>query len=182
MKGTDRAFVPQGQFLPSAAQWSIFFLATSFFSGYLAVWWPLAAYLKVTVIGCLYGMVLFLAFRTRSVLIIDVHQGTVYRVVFPLNLKLGGHSRFKSIEKIFINQIRYTTRLPGTNLFDSRFIEYVYKAFIKFDTGEKIELMASTEKELLVGRLFALNKVLKTEIWDNTNQKSRPIRDEGDPS
>lgn len=179
MKGTDSAFVPQGQFLPSAAQWSIFFLATSFFSGYLAVWWPLALYLKVTVIGCLYGMVLFLVFRTRSVLIIDVHQGTVCRVVFPLNLKLGGHSRIKSIEKIFINQI---TRLPGTKLFDSRFIENVYKAFIKFDAGEKIELMVSTEKELLVGRLFALNKVLKTEIWDNTNQKSRPIRDEGDPS
>ena len=51
--------------------------------------------------------------------------------------------------------------------------EYVYKAFLKFDDGEKIELLVNADKDNLMRMLNRYNDTLQTAIWDNTGEWAR---------
>lgn len=119
-----------------------------------------------------------LVFTIRKELIIYTKRGRVFEGFRLLGREIGKWEEYNEIEKIFINRIKYRDKgfqyffpsTPGVIMSDFSYSQFVYKAFIKFDTGIKMELLVDTDKEKLLQQLNKYNDVLQTHIMDNTGE------------
>lgn len=120
------------------------------------------------------AVVLFLVFTTRWVLEVNVQHKTWKHALRIIGFHLGISKPFNAIERVFINKLRMKQNAmpvaPGLPSLLPSYSEYLYKAFLKFDDGEKLELLTDTDKAKLVRTLNRYNDVLQTQIWDTTGE------------
>lgn len=120
------------------------------------------------------AVVLFLVFTTRWVLEVNVQHKTWKHALRILGFHLGISKPFNAIERVFINKLRMKQNampvVPGLPSLLPSYSECLYKAFLKFDDGEKLELLTDTDKAKLVRTLNRYNDVLQTQIWDTTGE------------
>jgi hypothetical protein len=112
----------------------------------------------------------FILFTTGYRLDLDYQKKSYYRYLWILGFKIGSRGKFNSIERIFINEIRYgNTVRSGILPQVAKSIMFFNKSYIKFDNGEKMVLLEMHNKEKLIAKLKNLNKKLKTKIYDSTS-------------
>ncbi len=133
--------------------------------------------MRVDAIVIVFGfaaVVLFFLFTVRRGLEINVRKKSWRKVIAIPGFRLGFSRPFGGIEKIFVNKLRMTQNplpvIPGIPALFPAYSEYVYKAFLKFDDGEKIELLVNSDKDNLMRMLNRYNDTLQTAIWDNTGE------------
>jgi hypothetical protein len=84
---------------------------------------------------------------------------------------LGVYIRYKrypinSVERIFLNRVR-TSQTLASYISQREFKDVLFKAFLKFNDGEKIHLDADPSHEGLRKRLLIYNQGIRTTIFDN---------------
>lgn len=113
----------------------------------------------------------FILWSTRQFVEIDVAQRWVHHYISIAGLKIGRKDRFEGIEKIYINRRKYS---QGSYIFPRSIVNeiqygFFFQSYVKFSDGDKIELAAHRDKDILVDQLTEMNRVLQTEIYDNTS-------------
>jgi len=93
-------------------------------------------------------------------LLIDPRKRKYHVYVWLLGFKSGRPETFKSIEKIFINGVKLSSRKTSYSGRIVDYKDYVYKAFMKLDNGEKIHLDTDHDKEKLDARVNGYIKQL----------------------
>ena len=97
---------------------------------------------------------------------IDISEKRIGEGVKIFGLKRISWTRYSEIEKIYINSVNTVGEdiysLP--NKVTVR--DTIFKAFIKTTNGDKIFLMAGSDKDLLLKKLNELNIKIKTIIID----------------
>lgn len=84
-----------------------------------------------------------------------------------LFIKTGKFSNYLEVEKIYItrskqSQQMYTAHTTHSSVFE----DVVYNAFLKFESGEKVHLLTSKDKDKLVKVLEPLCKKLTMDVVD----------------
>ena len=98
---------------------------------------------------------------------IDPDNKTYHDYIAILSFKTGKPVKFQSVEKIYINKINQVSNFMSRG----RTLDIhtsVYKAFIKFDSGEKFHLDNDPDKGRLLLRIRRYADKLETIIQDNT--------------
>ena len=108
---------------------------------------------------CLVPGVFF--FFTRYGLTVNVNKKQ-YRIYTELlGLKFGNYESFNSVEKFYVNKVKaaYTvTKFSGAQY---NYSNYVYKAYMLLDNGEKIHLDTDKKEERLQKRVEKYQKALQ---------------------
>lgn len=117
----------------------------SWFSGGAFSWWVPAG----IILAVLGGAIAFSHYR----LAIDTGVKTVNVYVWVLGFHQGSPTSFECIDLIFVNRVLQSTRMSSYTGHPSELKEFLYKAFIRLDTGEKIHLDSDKNEEVLEGRL-----------------------------
>lgn len=81
-------------------------------------------------------------------------------------LRFGKWEKLEKVEKIFIKKIKKSQKFYGRANQSSIIREEIYKAFLKFENGKKIELKESRNKTKLEQKIQKLNQYFQTEIVD----------------
>lgn len=112
-------------------------------------------------------------------LIFTAHEGTEIDPVAKtfreyqsfFYIKTGKPQRYNAIEKIFINagRVSSTAHTAYTN-HSASFSSDEFRAFLKFDSGEKIALRKASNKEKIFREMGVLANRLETELVDGTGQ------------
>ena len=85
-------------------------------------------------------------------------------------LKNGKPERYNGIDKIFINAGRISTTMYTAHTMQSgTFSSDEFRAFLKLDSGKKIPLKKSSDKEKLFSEMNVLAKALQTELVNATS-------------
>lgn len=131
-----------------------------------------------------------LAFFTRSVVVASMFIGFALLVItagegtrinlerktyqeytsFFFFLKVGPNIQYESLDKIFINSSKisqrvYTAHTSISTVHSKR----VYNAFLKLSDGEKIKLLAKSDKDVLKRKLGPVASTLGITLEDNTD-------------
>lgn len=84
---------------------------------------------------------------------INAHENWFKIYVWILGFHQGKRESFDHIENIFINRVVESTRMSSYTGHPSVQKEYLFKAFMKLDTGEKIHLDTDNEEHKLNSRI-----------------------------
>lgn len=103
----------------------------------------------------------------------DLDSSTIrayYQFLFIF--KTGKKERLSEVDKIFINSGKVSQKVNTmvTTGITVRSVEY--DAYLKFRNGKKFYLVSDNNKEKLMERLFPLEAILQTQIFDNTERIS----------
>jgi hypothetical protein len=86
-------------------------------------------------------------------------------------VKSGEWLPYGSMEKVFINRNRVKQRVYTARTNHSAEFTYdEFSAFLKFDDGEKVQLMKHRSKEALMRRVAEVAKQLVVTVVDNTSK------------
>ncbi len=81
----------------------------------------------------------------------DIRTIDVY--VWILGFHHGSPSPFQYIDRIYINRVLQSTRMSSYTGHPSEMKEYLYKAYLKLDDGEKIHMDTDNNEEVLMQRV-----------------------------
>ena len=100
---------------------------------------------------------------------INTRTGTYREYNSYFFLKRGEAKPFSGIEKIYINSAKvsqavYTAHTTSS----STFTNTEYRAYIKFDGGERVLLLSGRNKKKLLARTKQIAESLNTSVHDNT--------------
>jgi len=166
--------VNQQLLLPSSIRWVVMLIlgATIIKVALQALAFEAPRLQAVAIVVGFAAVVLFLVFTTRWVLEVNVQHKTWKHALRILGFHLGISKPFNAIERVFINKLRMKQNampvVPGLPSLLPSYSEYLYKAFLKFDDGEKLELLTDNNKEKLLCTLNHYNEVLRVPVVDNT--------------
>jgi len=90
--------------------------------------------------------------------LIDKTHKSVLVYVWILGFKTGTPKYFNYIERIYINGVKLSSRKTTSTGRIVIFKDYVYKAYIALDDGEKIHLDTDKSEEKLITRIEGLKK------------------------
>jgi hypothetical protein len=123
-------------------------------------------------------VIVSLCLMAGSVFMLTAYSGTeidtvnkVYReyTSFFYFFKNGKKIKYSGIEKLYINRANVTQRMYSARTTQSStFSNTEYNAYVKFDNGEKIQLLTKRNKETLLQELQKVAKSLNVPIQDNT--------------
>ena len=117
------------------------------------------------VLVCAIAFLMIMMWTSFHVLEIDMSTKTYNDHTVVLGRGSGDSGTFSSIEKVFINEVGFTT---ASNRYSTgeRTVHSgrEFKAYVKFDTGEKLFLISDEDYNALVERLQPIVKKLNTEI------------------
>jgi hypothetical protein len=160
--------IKQYSILPFIYKWVIFFYAIAYgwtSISQMIVHSRIAVFSLVKLCGLL--ALAFFGFTTCYQIDFDPVRKTFRRYVYFAGLKFGKIYHYHIIEKIFINSEKYLERYEQMYYYNNK--KNIFIAFLKFDNGEKITLLQTTEKKSMIAKLISYNKHLKTSIYDNTS-------------
>ncbi len=120
--------------------------------------------LLVLVIATLLGTLML---TSRYGLILDPSQKCYKEYTQLLWIENGTWTPYTNIEKVFINEIHESERMVTRSGAKFDFKARSFRAYLKFDGGEKIELDNDKSKERLLARVAKYNELLSTIIQDN---------------
>jgi hypothetical protein len=123
----------------------------------------------LSIIGGIAGLTLgFICFTTNSRLEIDIANRTFHDYIWILGLKTSKPERYISVDKIFINRVKSSTRTHSFTGKVNSFQDIYFKAFMKLDNGEKIFLQESKNIDQLLKYITDYAKRLNCEVQDNS--------------
>ncbi len=123
------------------------------------------------------GIPLFILFNlaaisfwtAKEIIHIDTSAKRIGEGFRIFGLKRISWTNYSEIEKIYINSVN-TVGLEGYSLTKMLKVrEKVFKAFIKTTDGDKIFLIADSDKKLILKKLSEFNQTLHTQIFDTSN-------------
>lgn len=131
----------------------------------------------VAIAGFMVNPLLAILFIAVGVFLVTSYSGTVlnrsnntykeYNTYFFI--KSADEQTHSGIEKIFINPGKLSQKIYTAHTLNSQTFENViYNAYIKFNNGEKIQLLQSKDKAKLMKELDAIAEFMNTSIQDNT--------------
>ena len=110
----------------------------------------------------------------KDILLIDFDSNEVKEGFKIFGLSHTDKTKFSGLEKIYINKI--STGETFRQLTRTMTIHHQsYKAFLKTSEGEKYWISVDSDKDKLIDKLKAINKNLKTEIYDYTTREQTRI-------
>jgi len=120
---------------------------------------------------------LSILFMIAGVFIISGYEGTEidiaaktykeYKSFFLI--KTGNSVSYSGIEKIFINTSKTRQQLYTAHTTKSSIYENIeFNGFLKFDDGEKIQLLTRRNKKELIKALEKISALLQVSLEDNT--------------
>lgn len=112
-----------------------------------------------------------------ALLVITAGEGTMINVAnktyqeytsFLFFLKVGHDIKYESLDKIFINSSKVSQRVYTAHTLSSTIhSKRVYNAFLKLSDGEKIKLLANSDKDQLMRKLTPAAHTLGIRIEDH---------------
>lgn len=120
---------------------------------------------------------LSILFMIAGVFIISGYEGTEidiaaksykeYKSFFLV--KTGNSVKYSAIEKIFVNTSKTRQQLYTVHTNKSSIYENIeFNGFLKFDNGEKIQLLTRRKKKELIKALEKISALLQVPLEDNT--------------
>lgn len=114
----------------------------------------------------------YLVMSSRYYAEFDVEKKHYYRYARILGVRIGSRRPFNYVDKLYVNKVNLVwTNKYGRFIATSSVRSVVYKCFLKFDDGEKIELDSDIDLDRLLNRLKRYNKLLRTSIFDTTTHE-----------
>ena len=85
--------------------------------------------------------------------------------------KTGKPEAFNGIDKIFVNKVSVSQRMTswGGSVHTNRYMEFI--GILKFDNGEKIELIRDKDLDFVFEKLEKISQKLGTKLYDNTKTR-----------
>lgn len=93
-------------------------------------------------------------------LIIDANSKTFTSYVWVLGFKVGQPVKFHSIEKCYVNHVEEVAKVTSRSGRSSKVSKWIFKAFLKLDSGEKVFLDSDKNKEDLYRRIEDYKKII----------------------
>lgn len=112
-----------------------------------------------------------------GVLVVTAYEGTEFNLEehtyreynAMLFLKKGKAKPYDAIQKIFLNSGNVSQRVYTAHTTSSSiFVNVEYNAYVKLESGEKVFLFSSRNKNKIARRAKALAAMLNTSFQDNT--------------
>jgi len=101
----------------------------------------------------------------------DLSRKEYFDYVWILGLRRGTWDRFDHIEYLFIKRNRMRQNL--NSMMSSRTIHMaVYDGYLRISENNKIHLLTSRHKEVVMKKLMALGSLLNVDILDYTDRES----------
>jgi hypothetical protein len=112
-------------------------------------------------------LAVFLIWTAKDIIIIDMENKLIREGFKILGLKYLDKTKYSGLEKIYINRVG--TSETFRHLTRSIDIQHEnYKAFLKTQDGNKYWIGVNSDKDKLINRLKSHNKILMTNIYDNS--------------
>lgn len=99
---------------------------------------------------------------------INITNNTFREYTSYLYIKTGKFDSIPPVEKLFITKGKETDRVYTRANLSFEYENVVHYGFLKFSSGEKIQLLRDKKKERLIQNLVPLSKGLKIEIIDHS--------------
>ena len=120
-------------------------------------------------LGILFILIGIVLITGKSGTIINRSAKTYREYMSFIFIKTGEELSFSGIEKIFINPGQEKLKIHTAHTNSSQtFTNEIFNAYLKFDSGEKIQLLKRKDKEKLINELKQLSEFLNTPLIDNT--------------
>ena len=116
--------------------------------------WGYPGGLSLLIIGALISL-------THYRLSIDPVKKTFLEYTWVLGAKKGDERSYNSIERIYVNRVLQSTRMSSFTGHPRELKEYLYKAFLKLDNGDKIHLDSDTDETKLLNRVQEYERYLR---------------------
>jgi hypothetical protein len=104
----------------------------------------------------------------KEIIVLDLNKKRIGEGFKVFGTRRVTWTNFSEIEKIFVNSVNTV----GQDIYSLPWAvttrDKVYKAFIKTSDGTKLFLAFDNDRDVLLKKLNNYNRIIKTEIFDNT--------------